>query len=416
MQETMVKVRFAPSPTGIIHIGGIKTALYNYLFAKHNSGEFVLRIEDTDRKRFVKKAEDSIFESLNWLGLNYDNEIIYQSKRLDIYKKHLKVLKKKNLVYKKDNAFYFQMPKTGETDWKDEIRDRQIVFKNETQEDFVLLKSDGYPTYNFANVIDDHLMGITHVIRGTEFISSTPKHIKLYQAFGWEIPKFYHLPVLLGEEGKLSKRKGAKAIMEYKNEGYLKEALLNFVALLGWTPKENKEILSISEMIKLFEIKDINEVNARFDEKKLNWLNGIWIRRLAEESKLELLLKEKYQSAKKASWVFKSPQKDLIISAAASRMKTLHDFETLVSDLGKAKFNSTDKKAGLELLQFLKSSQWEKDSFIDVLRKFKEEKNIDFKKIYYLLSGKKEGLPLPDLLIILGGKTAFIKNLETNFK
>ncbi|OGH08204.1 MAG: hypothetical protein A2152_00595 [Candidatus Levybacteria bacterium RBG_16_35_6] len=413
----MVKVRFAPSPTRIIHIGGIRTALYNFLFARHNKGEFFLRVEDTDRKRIVPEAEDAIFESLNWLGLNYDNKVIYQSERLDIYKKHLLLLRGKDLVYEKDKAYYFKMPKKGETEWIDEIGSKKIVFKNENQEDFVLIKSDSYPTYNFANVIDDHLMGITHVIRGTEFISSTPKHIQLYKAFGWELPRFVHLPVLLSpEKGKLSKRKGAKSILEYKIEGYLKEGLLNFVALLGWTPKGNKEILSINDMISLFDLKDINDVNAKFDEKKLSWINGMWMRRLSKENKLEELLKEKYEKNDKVDWVFKNPNEDLIISSAASRMVTLGDFEALVSNLGNGSFDPDDKKLGSELVKFLETENWQEDTFIDILRKFNKEKKIDFKKIYYLLSGKKEGLPLPDLIKILGGKSAFLGKLKNNFK
>ncbi|OGH04027.1 MAG: hypothetical protein A2W22_00160 [Candidatus Levybacteria bacterium RBG_16_35_11] len=413
----MVKVRFAPSPTGIIHIGGIRTALYNFLFARHSSGEFVLRIEDTDRKRIVSEAEDSIFESLSWLGLNYDGKVERQSQRLEIYKKHLQILKEKDLVYEKDKAFYFKMPKEGETSWVDGINNKKIVFKNENQEDFVLIKSDSYPTYNFANVVDDHLMKITHVIRGMEFISSTPKHIQLYNAFNWDLPVFVHLPVILGaEKGKLSKREGAKSILNYREDGYLKEGLLNFVALLGWTPKKDKEILSISEMLKLFNLEDINNANPKLDEKKLNWLNGVWIRKLAEEKKLEELLFYKYQKDEKVSWVFKNPHKDLIIQSAASRMRTLNDFENLVSNLGKAKFQGDDKKITSDLISFLESEKWEEENFIEVLRKFNKERGVDFKKIYFLLSGKKEGLPLPNLLKILGGKAAFLKNLKDNIK
>jgi glutamyl/glutaminyl-tRNA synthetase len=410
----MVRVRFAPSPTGIIHIGGIRTALYNFLLARHTKGEFILRIEDTDRKRLVENAEEVILESLDWLGLKHDGEITHQSERLDIYAKHLEILKAKDLVYKKDGAFYFKMPKEGETKWNDEIRNKEIVFANNTQEDFVVIKSDLYPTYNFANVIDDYLMGITHVIRGKEFISSTPKHIHLYEAFGWEIPKFVHMPVLLGEEGKLSKRKGAKSMLEYRDEGYLKEAILNFIALLGWTPKGDKEILTLEEMVDSFDLKDINDVNSKLDEQKLSWLNGMWIRKLAAENKLEQILQEKYQKNKEVSWVFDSLHKDLIIGVAATRMKTLNDFEGLISGIDKRpEFSSEDKKIAFKLITFLESEKWEEEEFIEVLRRFNKETKVDFKKIYYLLTGKEHGLPLPELLKINGGKTEFIKTFKT---
>jgi len=413
----MVRVRFAPSPTGIIHIGGIRTALYNFLFARHNNGEFILRIEDTDRKRFVENAEEVILESLDWLGLKYDGRVTHQSERLDIYKKHLNFLKEKDLVYEKDNAFYFKMPKTGETSWTDGVGNKKIVFNNRTQEDFVIIKSDSYPTYNFANVIDDHLMGVTHVIRGMEFISSTPKHIQLYKSFGWEIPTFVHMPILLADKGKLSKREGAKSILEYRDEGYLNEALINFVALLGWTPKGDKEVLSLEEMIPLFDLKDINNVNPKFDERKLNWLNGKWMRRLASEGKLEPLLKEKYKKNKNVAWVFDSAHKELIIGLAETRMKTLNDFENLVSQLRREnKFSPEDEKVALELAEFMETEKWEEKDFIEVLRRFNKNTKVDFKKIYYLLTGQKEGLPLPELLKIHGGKIEFIKTFKNNIK
>lgn len=417
MTAQKIKVRFAPSPTGIIHIGGIRTALYNFLLAKHTNGEFILRIEDTDRKRFVKEAEDAIFESLNWLGIKHDGEVLYQSQRLDVYKKHLEILKEKNLVYEKDGAFYFKMPKTGETGWTESIGNKKIVFKNETQEDFVVIKSDSFPTYNFANVIDDHLMGITHVIRGMEFISSTPKHIQLYKAFGWDLPYFVHMPVLLADKGKLSKRRGAKSIEEYKKEGYLKEAILNFVALLGWTPENNQEILSLKEMIDLFDLKDINNVNPKLDEQKLLWLNGMWIRKLFETGDLENLLKERFAKDKQVSWVFESTHKDLIMGVAATRMKTLEDFKKLAGSLNeKVKFDKEDKKSAEKLLLFLKTQKWNEEEFIEVLKKFNKEENINFKTIYFLVTGQKEGLPLLEFLKISGGKEAFLKKLEERIK
>ena len=220
-----------------------------------------MRIEDTDRERYVEDAEKAIKEILNWLGLTWDEEYT-QSKRLDIYKDHAEILRKKGFAFEDEGALRFRMPKEGDTSWTDGVGDKEITFKNEIQEDFVIIKSDGYPTYNFANVIDDHLMNITHVIRGEEFISSTPKHVQLYKAFGWKQPIFVHLPVILGtDKAKLSKRHGAKSALDYREDGFLKEALLNFMALLGWNPGADREYMSIDEMIKLFELKDINVSN-----------------------------------------------------------------------------------------------------------------------------------------------------------
>ena len=267
----MVRVRIAPSPTGIPHIGNTRTSLFNYAWAKHNKGKFILRIEDTDRTRFVKGAEEAINEILNWLGLVPD-ETYKQSQRLDIYKQHAEKLLDKGLAFKDEGAIRFKIPGDGETIWTDAIGNKEIAFKNETQEDFVILKSDGYPTYNFANVIDDHLMEISHVIRGDEFISSTPKHIMLYKAFGWEHPTFAHLPLILGpDKGKLSKRHGAESVLELRDQGYLPEAVTNFMAFLGWTPPSGKEILTLGEIVEEFNLKDVNLAPPIFDTAKLKF-------------------------------------------------------------------------------------------------------------------------------------------------
>ena len=259
---TEVKVRFAPSPTGIPHIGNTRTAFLNYLFAKHNKGEFILRIEDTDQKRIVEGALEAILEIFKWLGIEYDGEIIHQSTRLEIYKKYVEELLDKKIAYEKDGAIWVKVPDEKTFEWIDKVGNKKISFKGNTQEDFVILKSDSFPTYHLANVIDDHLMEITHVIRGEEWISSTPKHLYLYESFGWKAPEFAHLPVILGpDKTKLSKRHGAKSALDYKNEGYTQESLLNFMALLGWNPGGNREQMSIEEMISLFKLEDVNTEN-----------------------------------------------------------------------------------------------------------------------------------------------------------
>ncbi len=296
---SQVRVRIAPSPTGFWHIGNTRTALYNFLFAKKQGGKFILRLEDTDRERLVPGAAENIIEAVKWLGLNYDEgpdiggpfAPYTQSERMDLFKKHAEELFKKGLAFKDEDAIRFRTQKEGKTSWHDLIGGKQIAFENSTQEDFVILKSDGFPTYNFANVIDDHYMQITHVIRGPEFISSTPKHLMLYEALGWEPPRFAHVPMILGpDKAKLSKRHGAKPVLEFKSDGFLPEAVVNYMALLGWTPPSGREILSLEEMVKEFDIKDVNVSSPIFDFKKLEWMNGEYIRKMSDEELAKRLI------------------------------------------------------------------------------------------------------------------------------
>ena len=410
--QVMVRVRFAPSPTGIPHIGNTRTALFNFLFAKHNNGKFIIRIEDTDRARYVKEAEDAIIEILKWLDISWDEEIVYQSKRLSIYKEHAKILKEKGLVYEDEGALRFKMPKTGETSWDDAVGNKKITFKNETQEDFVIIKSDGYPTYNFANVVDDKLMNITHVIRGEEFISSTPKHVQLYKTFLWEQPIFAHLPVILGtDKSKLSKRHGAKSALDYKKEGYLKEALLNFMALLGWNPGGDREQMNIDEMIRLFDLKDINTANPIFDIKKFEWLNGFWIREVGD---LEKRLKEFYKEDKDVLEILNSDKATVFIASAKSRMRTLADFKNLISQASKKKKTREEKDLAGRLLSFLNEElkdNWQDDKLLTVLKDFSKKEDVNFKTIYFLMTGKEQGIGILELNQI-HGKEFFIKNLS----
>ena len=329
---TEVKVRFAPSPTGIPHIGNTRTAFLNYLFAKHNKGEFILRIEDTDQKRIVEGALEAILEIFKWLGIEYDGEIIHQSTRLEIYKKYVEELLDKKIAYEKDGAIWVKVPDEKTFEWIDKVGNKKISFKGNTQEDFVILKSDSFPTYHLANVIDDHLMEITHVIRGEEWISSTPKHLYLYESFGWKAPEFAHLPVILGpDKTKLSKRHGAKSALDYKNEGYTQESLLNFMALLGWNPGGNREQMSIEEMISLFKLEDVNTANPIFDVKKLEWLNGVWIRSLSLDD-LSKRIMQFYKDDEEVTKMLEGSKSKELINAAKSRMKTLADFKNLISE------------------------------------------------------------------------------------
>lgn len=408
----MVRVRFAPSPTGILHIGGVRTALFNFLFVKKNKGKFILRIEDTDRARFVQEAKKSITDTLEWLGLDWD-EIHTQSDRLEIYKEHAEILRKKNLVYEDESALRFKMPKAGETSWDDAVGNKKITFKNDIQEDFIIIKSDGYPTYNFANVVDDHLMDISHVIRGEEFISSTPKHVQLYKAFDWEHPVFAHLPVILGtDKSKLSKRHGAKSALEFRDEGFLKEALLNFLALLGWNPGEDREQMSVDEMIKLFDLKDINTANPIFDIKKLEWLNGVWIRKI---DNLTERLKDFYRDDKEVLSSIDQEDSNVIIQSAKTRMKTLADFKSLIFQKSARKKTKEEKEIADKLLKFLSEKlgeDWNDKELLSSLREFSGKEKISFKTIYFLMTGKEQGIGILELNQI-HGKELFIKNLSS---
>jgi glutamyl-tRNA synthetase len=417
MNQQKVKVRFAPSPTGTIHIGGIRTAFYNFLFAKKNKGEFLLRIVDTDQKRLVKDAEKIILNVLEWLGLDYHGNIIHQSQRLDLYKKYAQELLDKKIAYQKDGAVWLNIPENKTFEWTDKIGNKNIRFKGKDIEEFVILKSDGYPTYHFANVIDDHLMEITHVLRGEEWISSTPKHLYIYEIFGWIPPKFAHLPVILGSDHtKLSKRHGAKSVLEYKEEGYLKEAILNYIALLGWNPGGNREKMSVDQMIDLFKLEDVNTANPIFDSKKLEWLNGVWIRSLSD-NELEKRLREYYsKDSSVLDFLNKNKTaKSVIIEAAKSRMRVLSDFKTLMlKDESVRKFSKEEKEASEKLLEFLEKelgNNWTNDKLLTAIKQFSKLNNISFKTIYFLMTGKKQGIGILELNKIYG-KEFFIKNLK----
>lgn len=412
----MVKVRFAPSPTGIPHIGGVRTALFNFLFAKANKGEFILRIEDTDQKRLFEGAEEAIIESLTWLGLQYDGEIVRQSERLEIYKKHVGILLDQKIAFEKDGAVWVKVPEDKTIGWTDIVGNKKISFQGKDVDEFVILKSDGFPTYHLANVVDDHLMEITHVLRGEEWTSSTPKHLYLYESFGWDAPQFVHLPVILGsDKTKLSKRHGAESALDYKDKGFLKEALLNYMALLGWNPGGDKEQMSMEEMIGLFKLEDINTANPIFDLTKLEWLNGVWIRTLNEEKKLKESLEEFYKKNSEISEKLKAENACDLVNAAASRMRSLADFQNLISTEKQRDMTVEEKEAAIKLHNFLikelGGGKWENEKLLEVLRSFSKNENVPFKTIYFLLSGKEKGIGLLELNQLYG-KEFLLNNLK----
>lgn len=406
----VIKVRFAPSPTGIPHIGNTRTALFNFLFAKHGNGKFILRIEDTDQKRIVKGAEEAILEILSWLGIEHDREVVHQSERLDIYKKHKDELLFKKIAYEKEGAVWVKMPKEKHFEWEDLVGNKKIKFEGDTQEDFVILKSDGFPTYHLANVVDDHLMGITHVIRGEEWISSTPKHFRLYESFGWNKPEFAHLPVILGpDRSKLSKRHGAKSVLDYRDEGFLKEALLNFMALLGWNPGEDREIMDLKTMIDLFDIKDINTGNPIFDIKKLEWMNGEYLRKTKDPELKNLLLKFDPKIALTQNF-------EKYIPLAKTRMRTLSDFKALIKNEIPNSLTNNQKHLAKALEQSYKNlSQWSTIPISTATISVQKNLGVPMKDVYTVLTGKPYGLPFSEKLEIQG-KSGTMSQLEKVLK
>lgn len=287
-----VKVRFAPSPTGHLHIGGARTALFNYFYAKGREGKFVLRIEDTDRERSRKEFEDEIINDLAWLGVTSDEPVVRQSERADIYRKHIdKLLKQGSAYYPEENkeAVSFKMP-------KEKVKFTDIVhglieMDSSLFGDLVIQKSDGSPTFNFACIVDDCEMGITHVIRGDDHISNTPKQILLARALGFKPPKYAHVPLIVGSDGApLSKRHGVVALDNYRKAGYLPQGLVNYLSLLGWGPANNQEFFKMDELIKKFSVKKINKTSAAFDADKLDWINSCHIRDLSDSEYLTYFL------------------------------------------------------------------------------------------------------------------------------
>lgn len=336
-----IRVRFAPSPTGFVHVGSLRTVLYNYLFARHHHGKLILRIEDTDQARYVDGTVENLIKTLSWAGLEYDEgpEVngnfgpYFQSQRLDIYKEQVKLLLDKREAYPcfctterlnkmreaqisrgedarydgvcrniekaealvrmqtESNVVRMKVPE-GKEVVVDDLIHGQVLFQSDLLDDQILIKSDGYPTYHFANVIDDHFMQINHVIRGEEWLPSTPKHVLLYKAFGWKLPQFAHLPLLLNKDrSKLSKRQGDVAVEDYQVKGILSDALINFVALLGWNKGDDQEIFTIDELIESFTLERVNKSGAVFDLDKLNWMNGQYIRKLPEDEYVKEALK-----------------------------------------------------------------------------------------------------------------------------
>ncbi|MCF8241516.1 MAG: glutamate--tRNA ligase [Melioribacteraceae bacterium] len=463
------RVRFAPSPTGYLHVGGLRTALYNYLFAKINNGKFILRIEDTDRNRFVEGAVENLIDTLNWVGLEFDEGPktggdfgpYLQSERLDIYKnyanqlitdgkayhcfcsqerlqnlreeqqkqklpqmkydKHCLNLSKEEIRQKLDAGENYVVRLNVQPGIKviisDIVRGR-VEFDRDTIDDQVLIKSDGYPTYHLANVVDDHLMKITHVIRGEEWLSSTPKHILLYQYLNWELPEFAHLPLLLNpDRSKLSKRQGDVAVEDYQSKGYLKEALINFVALLGWSTGDNKEFYTIEELKTNFSIERVHKSGAIFNIDKLNWLNSEHIKnKTAEEILPEL--KNELSNSKFNEMRFSDDYLKQVIDSMKERVIFYNEFLTKSpyfferpqqydEEVLKKRWKEDTPDHMKNLAEnFEKMEESSHDNFEAALRKTAEELEIGAGKLIHpvrlAVSGIGVGPGVFDLLAIIG--------------
>ena len=472
-----MRLRFAPSPTGFLHIGGLRTALYNYLLARHNNGKFVLRIEDTDRSRYVEGAVENLISTLKWVGLDYDEGPdkggeygpYMQSQRLNLYKetieklipgrkayycfcsqerltqvrekfqreglqpmydKHCLQLSENEVAEKLaagvPHVVRLNVEQGKEIFLKDVIRG-EVVFNSSTVDDQVLIKSDGYPTYHLANVVDDHFMRITHVIRGEEWLSSTPKHIVLYDYFGWEKPVFSHLPLLLNpDKSKLSKRQGDVAVEDYRSKGYLKEALINFVALLGWNFADDKEFYEMDELIEKFSLEGVNKAGAVFNIEKLNWLNAEHLRK-KPLSEIINLLREELKHTKYCSNEYSDEFLGSVILAMKERVafikeipeKGFYLFEdpTGYDEAAVKKSWKPESAAHLMRLsdEFSRLSDPAKEDFENTLRKTAQELGIGTGKLIHpvrlAVSGVGGGPGLFDILKIIG-KNATIRRLN----
>jgi len=389
--RNQIHTRFAPSPTGEFHIGGARTALFAYLFAKKNDGEFLVRIEDTDQNRIVKDSELRMLDLIKWLGLNWIGEPIYQSSRLSLYKDYAHQLMQKGFAYPcfcsqerleklradqeknhkptgydrccreltlgesleriakgEPHVVRLKMPEKGEAVFQDIIHGI-IEFDYALIDDTVLLKADGFPTYHLAAIVDDHEQGITHVIRGDEWLSSTPKHLYLYKCFGWAPPFFAHLPVIIGgDKKKLSKREGSVSVDAFKQEGYLPEAILNFIALLGWNPGTEQEFFSLNELEKEFDLLKVNKSPAMFDLEKLNHFNAHYIHQMNDDELLEKI--KPYSKIDFSKFDNSFLQK--IVKVIKERMILLTDFDKLTPYF----FNNIDVEK--EMIKFAKS-EWQ---------------------------------------------------------
>ena len=445
-----IRTRFAPSPTGFLHIGGLRTALYNYVFSKKNNGEFILRIEDTDQKRLVKNATSKIMKSLQSFNIEFDEGPDFnekygpykQSERLELYKSHYIKLIENNFAYlcyidKNDElipenkidkslkiieeqsnpstsqtpfVIKFRIPSSNNFRTYDKLRG-EVVFDLSLIDDPIIIKSDGFPTYHFANVVDDHYMKITHVIRGEEWLPSLPKHILLYESFGWTAPHFIHLPLLLNpDKTKLSKRQGDVDVDVFLEKGYLKETIINFIALLGWHPNNDEEIFNINQLIKNFSINRIQKSGAIFDIKKLDWMNTQYIKNLSINELIDL-------SSDFINNDFDLSNNDKLVKVFTfikDRITLFQDISDLISPFyknvvisDKEILNCINDKKSQSIIKYWKKKLLEldkisKNSINELIEETSEIMEVSGKQIFFPLRGALYGkVHGPDLYTII---------------
>ena len=471
-----VRTRFAPSPTGFMHIGNLRSALYEYLVAKSKNGKYILRIEDTDQKREVEGAVQVIYDTLKVCNMHIDEGPLeggkygpyVQSERVDLYKKyaleliekgeayycfcseerleklreeadirkvafmydgHCQKLSKEEIEEKLNNGEPYvirqKMPKEGSTSYEDLVYGK-ITVENKLLEDQILLKSDGFPTYNFANVIDDHLMEISHVVRGNEYLSSTPKYLLLYKAFGWESPEYIHLPHIIKEGGKkISKRDGDSTFMDLYNMGFLPEAIINYLALLGWSPADNQEIFSMDELIEKFDVKRINTSPAVYDIKKLSWINAHYIKELSKEDFKKFILpfleKEYDLSSKSTEWLDEllSIYQNHISSGSeiVDEVRLFFNNEYNLNEEAKEfmKQDGVDKTIDVFREEINNMNDWTIESISEAINNTKEKSGNKGKMLFMPIriktSGQRHGPELANTIYLLG-KDLVIERLK----
>ena len=479
-----VRVRFAPSPTGFVHIGSLRIALYNFLYARKMQGNYLLRVEDTDRTRLVEGAVEGMLSAMNWAGVNHDegvmlsddNKVVQngdcgpyiQSERLDIYKEHIKTLIDKGDAYYcfcsrsrldrireqqknegldpkydghcrelsqeeiqdkldkgEDYVIRMKLPENKSITFNDIVRGKVSIHTSD-MDDQVLIKADGFPTYHFAVVVDDHMMDISHVIRGEEWLTSTPKHVLLYQMFGWKAPTFVHLPnILNADRKKLSKRQGDVAVEDFRNKGYLPEALVNYIALVGWSPEDNKEIFSMPELIEAFSLERVSKSGGVFDTAKLNWVNSHYIKEADTQRLVDLaskfVIKEKLMSEQEVKanneWLL------LAMDTVKDRLDYLAQFpEEIKSFLNSAMPELEDEAKEfmklehmMELADELEAKITAADTitpdFVSAMfKEIQKEKGIKGKNLFMgtrvIITGQNHGPDIPMVLSLLGKEKA----------
>src|SRR5438309_1030007 len=418
------RVRFAPSPTGYLHVGGARTALFTWLYARHAGGQFLLRIEDTDKARSTDEHTRVILDGLTWLGLDWDEEPVFQGGRVKRHQEMADKLLADGKAYMEEGAIRFRLP-PGEIAWDDAVHGL-ISFQGEDIKDFVILRSDRTPIYNFAVVVDDVDMRITHVLRGDDHISNTPKQIALYQALGAALPVFGHVPMIHGRDGKkLSKRHGATAVGDYQHMGILPAAMRNFLALLGWSPGGDREIMTLDEMIALFSFEGIQKKPAIFDMTKLEWMNGQYLSAGSAEQLYSLVAPQLEQLKLDGN-------KDAVLRAIAAvktRSRTTLDIAKQVAVRLDARHVVFDEKATKEIakdpagykaaleasLAVLKTAEWTPAALEQALRALADQKGVAagkvFQPIRIALTGGTVSEPVNDLLFVVG-RDAALKRLE----